>query len=402
MRLAKVLLVLVIASAAVFVTTLLVIDGYPQLATAQAQSGVTRQHARSALFRFHMRSPRRARALVNPNELADYARECERATGIKIPDFSCLDGDDVPGQETTSNGRCVAPNVLNGQCDPGSHFQVLKGGTLDAVAVAHCRKVGLSPDQERPNDVWNDIAIIQYNKRNGAICFYQALTDQPPDGVGALPLPGTDIPSPIRRGDDARWSDGVFHWLSPTQTEAIGCTGCHDNGGFIRSPYIIQTKKHVLPSEKEGFDNKNTRLRYVGKAFRDNRSWSIETKNAAGDTGGNCAQCHRMAVSNHILVQQAAADPAVRQLGTALSFGPISTARTQANKVKHSEDSPIWMRPDDVIHNPAAEATAQRFRNCAVELASNDFDVAIKVPGCTFKELGLPYFRVLPYPGSDR
>jgi len=71
------------------------------------------------------------------------------------------------------NGFCDAPNVLNGACDPGSRFQVLKE-TNDVAIVGHCRKHGHA-DHE-----YGDIAVIQYNKKNGAICFYQALADDPP------------------------------------------------------------------------------------------------------------------------------------------------------------------------------------------------------------------------------
>ena len=71
------------------------------------------------------------------------------------------------------NGFCDAPNVLNHACDPGSRFQVLKE-TNDVAIVGHCRKHGHA-DHE-----YGDIAVIQYNKKNGAICFYQALADDPP------------------------------------------------------------------------------------------------------------------------------------------------------------------------------------------------------------------------------
>src|SRR6266851_2213225 len=55
---------------------------------------------------------------------------------------------------------------------------------------------------------YNDIAIIQYNKKNGALCFYQALSN----------LPGDDIPPPR---DGAPWNDGKAHWISPMGTEAM-------------------------------------------------------------------------------------------------------------------------------------------------------------------------------------
>src|SRR6188472_2091983 len=63
--------------------------------------------------------------------------------------------------------RCDNPNVLNNACDPGSKFKVLVR-TADAIAVANCRKEGQIDDNK-----FADIAVIQYNKANGAVCFYQ-------------------------------------------------------------------------------------------------------------------------------------------------------------------------------------------------------------------------------------
>jgi hypothetical protein len=147
--------------------------------------------------------PRRGQAITAVpgssaiDELEEYAKLRQDETGVDIPKtFSCRspNAEDVPNQTYTPTapgvrGPCIAPNVLNGECYPGSHFQVLRK-TKDAVAVAHCRKVGL-PEQTPGQDFWNDIAIIQYNKANGATCFYQALGSST-NGI----LPGTDVPSP--------------------------------------------------------------------------------------------------------------------------------------------------------------------------------------------------------------
>ena len=136
---------------------------------------------------------RRRDALGSLDSMEEYARKCDDATQIKVPGFSCSAGTEVPGQGNIPAGpaqpHCNQPNVLNGSCDPGSKFQVLPGGTADAVAVAHCRKVGLPIT----GNLYNDIAVIQYNKKTGALCFYQALGGVP---VGAGPLPGEDIPPP--------------------------------------------------------------------------------------------------------------------------------------------------------------------------------------------------------------
>jgi hypothetical protein len=62
--------------------------------------------------------------------------------GIEVPAFNCDDGTPVPENHLTGvfpNQFCDAPNVLIGQCDPNSRFQVLKQ-TNEVAIVAHCRK----------------------------------------------------------------------------------------------------------------------------------------------------------------------------------------------------------------------------------------------------------------------
>lgn len=307
--------------------------------------------------------------------LKDYALECEQAIGIKLPaTFSCSNGVEVPGQGITPAGSaCDAPNSLNRQCDPGSRFQVLAGRSADAVAVAHCRKVGRQIND--PN--FSDIAIIEYNKANGAVCFFQAL------GI----LPGSNIPSPAA-GQNAVWADNTPHWINPSNTHNIGCTGCHDNGGFIRSNYIAQlrTGPHAMPNQADGYSNLTSPLRYVGKDYANDRSWSIQVGNALGDAGLSCAACHRLAVNNF----------PNRNEGTAVDFAVRATAATQPAKNPHGPNSPIWMRPGQVFYQAGAEATAQKFQNCAVGFKASGF--ASPSAGCAITPLGLPWQQPLPPP----
>jgi hypothetical protein len=142
--------------------------------------------------------------------LSEYAQKCDDATGIHVPGFNCDAGTEVPGQgnvpATAPNAtHCAEPNVLNGKCDPGSKFQVLPGGSTDAIAVAHCRKDGQPID----GSMYDDIAVIQYNKANGALCFYQALIE----------LPGDNVPEPLA-GEGAWQPPNPARWKSPAETEA--------------------------------------------------------------------------------------------------------------------------------------------------------------------------------------
>src|SRR5262249_24812691 len=162
------------------------------------------------------------------------------------------------------------PNVLSGSCEPDSTFQVL-ARTSDAIVVANCRK-----GKETANDVFNDIAVIQYNRNDGAICFYQSPTSTANDAKA--------ITSPAKGN-----GPGFFDWDEPTETHTAGCTGCHDSGGLIRSPYLNQTG--LLPQDGEGYNNDGLNLlRYVGLAFAEDRSWTV---NLTSDD--RCTGCHTLA-----------------------------------------------------------------------------------------------------------
>jgi len=209
-------------------------------------------------------------------------------------------------------------------------------------------------------------------------------------------LPGEHIPSPLE-GDDAKWQDGVGHWLTPDATQAIGCTGCHDNGGFIRSEYLAQLRpppgslptpipNHVFPNQEYGFNNFDTPSRYVGFAYETNRSWSIETSLAPGDPGPLCTSCHRLAVPNRKAFAQIN--------GTAAHFANVATAEDQcidSNCSKthpHNDSSPIWMRKGQVHYDPTVESSATKYKECAVAFFNSNFTSA--PPGCTVRLLGEP------------
>jgi hypothetical protein len=313
--------------------------------------------------------------------LEDYAAKCDVATGVHVPWFNCDLGTEVPEQGLIPAGqdslaKCAKPNVLNGTCDPGSKFQVL-AKTDDAVAVAHCRKVG----HPISGSAYGDIAVIQYNKRNGAICFYQALGN----------LTGNAVPAPAA-------GISAWNWKSPAETQKIGCTSCHDNGGLIRSPYLAQatTLPNVLPSSSQGFSNLNTPLRYVGLDYASVRSWSVFVEPAPGDDADHpCNSCHRLGVSNSSLPQ----GNQCLLYGTAAHFANVATAPNQAAKFPHGNDlgqSPIWMRPAQITYAKAAEDSATRFRNCATSFwagQSPGFTSGTDDPndGCVFQPLGTPW-----------
>lgn len=271
-----------------------------------------------------------------------------------------------------TDSKCDAPSALGGSCDLKSTFQVL-ARTADAIAVANCRSEG----NYVQNGYFSDIAVIQYNRKNGALCFYQSdlLDDDSENGVS--------VPAPSD-------TSGNFEWLTPAETHAGECTGCHDTGGLIRSPYLKQTG--LLPAWGDGFDNDgNNPLRYVGHDFQNDRSYTVQAPNYDNpdpnkpdeyDGGGNCRSCHLMAVND-----------VSDSRGTSMLFAVQATSEFQLgdpndvpHKNPHSATSPVWMRPsyDSVLEKyvyPAAydefaEATAFNFKACGNALLLANGNVA--------------------------
>ena len=307
---------------------------------------------------------------TNPSRdtLEEYAAKCDAATGIHVRSFNCEEGTPLEGQDRDKlTGKCATPNVLYSKCDPGAKFQVLDK-TADAVVVAHCRKRDPFTAATTPTG-YRDIAVIQYNKVNGAVCFYQAL----PDPTEPSDLEGSNVRAP---------SEGMaaWRWDNPEGTRRGGCTGCHDNGAFIRSPYLAQLKTgdDAMPSVADGYDNKTTPLRYVGADFVGTKSWSV-TK--PGDT--TCTTCHRLAVNNYA------------RIGTGVDYSLIATAPFQLSKFDHGNPaldptkSPIWMMPGQMTFSQPALDAATAISDCAKTFFNNFF---LFVPGgCGIEPLGDTY-----------
>jgi hypothetical protein len=266
--------------------------------------------------------------------LQTYAQQCDEAIGISVPDFDCDAGTDVPVTNPVPgpNGTvamCDRPNRLNKECDPGSRFQVL-ASTPNVFTVAHCRK------QSHASGEYGDIAVIQYSRNNGATCFYQAL--------GTLP---GNVKAPSK-------GQSAWPWISPAGTANIGCGGCHDNGPFIRSPYINQvTGPNALPGANDTGFNSVQPYSFVGENFSSWKAFKVEV------AGNECNGCHRMGVNN------------VRPGGgTALDLGIRATAASETAKNPPSASSPIWMPPDPVqtAFNQAHANSAKAIHDCAARL----------------------------------
>jgi hypothetical protein len=268
--------------------------------------------------------------------LQDYAQQCDAAIGATIPDFDCDAGTEVPVTHPVAGpnntvAKCDRPNRLNRMCDPGSHFQVLTR-TANVFAVGHCRKKG------QPGTEYGDIAVIQYNRITGATCFYQALGTLP----GKVMAPSKGM--------------GAWPWISPSGTANIGCAECHDNGPFIRSPYLNQvTGTNALPGSDDFGFNSTQPYAFVGGDFASWKTYRVEVD------GNECIGCHRLGANN------------ISASGTAIDFAIRATSASETSKNDPSADSPIWMPPVPVqtAFNQMHANSAKQIHDCALRLNEN-------------------------------
>jgi len=273
--------------------------------------------------------------------LGQFAAKCDLATGIHVPDFKCSAGTEVP--TTNYNGTsCDRPEQLHQKCDPGSRFQIV-ASNANAAAILHCRRGG----NPTTGNNYHDIAIIQYNWVNGAVCYYQALGTM--DGDFKAPVLGTSS-----SGEADFLNSSASPWVSSAHTHAIDCRQCHDNGAVIRSPYMSQmrTAPNALPGAGVRTFNGTNPVAYVGTDFQDWRLYSVTLQN------NTCNGCHRMGYSN---------TPEVGK-GTALDFGIRATNRDNIAKNPNSAASPIWMIPPQTDYDEANHVSAVALQACAQAL----------------------------------
>jgi len=305
-----------------------------------------------------------------------FALRCDRAMGgVTVPAFDCEDPTSTePPRQGTGSGSCEAPNVLNQECDPGSHFHVLhRNENNDGIyIVAHCRHQAAHGNAA---DQFGDVAVIQYNSNSGATCFYQALRTGLPRNAPA-PSAGT----------------GPGYWVSPQQTASINCVRCHDTGPLIRSPYLAQlgqvwpflgdftnvnnpnrpnvpnADSNYLPgtlqADLAGVWNRTLPYGFVGLNFQSWEAYSLT--NTADST---CIGCHRMGTSRSVGVWNPG--------GTSQDLGLRATADTQASKVPHGKlnpgvTSPIWMTPGQFTVTDASKTHANSMNTCAQGVASGN------------------------------
>jgi hypothetical protein len=310
--------------------------------------------------------------------LAQFAARCDKAMGgVTVPAFDCEAPTATEPPRQGNGSSCEAPNVLNTQCDPGSHFQVLHRnvGNDGIHIVAHCRHIAVDGNTAGQ---YGDVAVIQYNSNTGATCFYQALRT----GLSHnAPAPST--------GD-------TTYWKTPAQTAGINCVRCHDTGPIVRSPYLAQLGQvwpfyndlanpnnpagpsslpaadaNYLPgtllSELAGPWNATQPYGFVGLNFQSWEAYAL--KNDADPT---CSGCHRMGVSRSVGFWNPG--------GTSRVLGIRATNATQTDsgagpKLPHGKlspgvSSPIWMAPGQFTSKDETTSSAGSMKACAEGVAN--------------------------------
>jgi hypothetical protein len=323
------------------------------------------------------------------DELAAYAADCDSTMGAAatVPAFDCdTDGIDIP---VTVNGapfvpgvdvQCDAPDQFNADCIQHQKLVPL-ASTATATTVAICRRFTATSGPG-----YDEVDVIQHNKSTGDTCFYVS-TMQLPDGsirpFGSIP---GNAPAPSA----GVGTTGSFpYWETPTQLASNGpdgasaCIQCHDNGAFIRSPFVKQVASQ-LPSafvNDLGFGNDAYNLTQPyhihGSAFAA-AGWRAVSISLTDDS--TCTGCHRMGANT------------VNE-GTSELFGPTSVACYTNYKFPDISQAPLghrcgeynggfvppnaqdisaphWMIPANTLGLPSGQSFTPAFMTSALKYAA--------------------------------
>jgi len=320
------------------------------------------------------------------DELSAYAADCDSIMGsaATVPAFDCdTDGIDLP---VTVNGapfnpstdvQCDAPDQFNESCTLHQKLVPI-ASTSTATTMAICRRF---TTQSVPG--YDEIDVIQHNKSTGDTCFYVTTMQIPDAGV----RPFGSIPGKAPSPSAGVGTTGSFpYWETPTQLAGKGadgaeaCVQCHDNGAFIRSPFVKQVASK-LPSrfvKDLGFGNDAYNLTQPyhihGSAFAA-AGWRAVSISLTDDS--TCTGCHRMGAND------------IGE-GTSERFGPNSVACytnakfpdiSQAPLGHHcseynggfvpnaSQDvvAPHWMIPPNSLGLPSGQSFTPAFMTSALK-----------------------------------
>jgi hypothetical protein len=277
-------------------------------------------------------------------DLQAYAQQCDAAMDhVTVPGFNCLDGLELPmvGEEGVA---CEKPPYLPlAGCYRYSRIGDL-GSTDDVGLVFLCRHKKKADEHDNH---WNDIAVIQTNYRTGKTCFYQQLDNKNGTLEGIVPAPST----------------GEGRWITPRvmAEENNACIACHDNGAYLRTPYVMQQAANIKGLKNYGLRTKEEQKKYSfpGAEFlfwKSGSNWNGSVYRVVVDYGRvNCGICHTMG-SNDV----------DRTFGTSSWLGLYSTGVDPTPYLAGSHGkTAFWMRPKLTEPEPDSQVGSVTANNCA-------------------------------------
>lgn len=270
-------------------------------------------------------------------DIVSYAKTCNAKVLVEVKGFNCLKGEKIP-MDGVAAGDCKKPPYLpSAPCREGSRFGVQVAN--DEVAVVWlCRKKAVTD----PNsEIFDDIAVIQTNFKNGATCFYQKLEN----------ANGTNVPAPV--------DDVSNFWMTPAKAVNERCAACHDSG-LLRTPYLTQLVVQKIPKTRQK-DN----YWFPGTDFA---GWNGKVYKLEGAATKTCSTsgCHIMG-----------ANSIASTFGTSAWLGPMATGevKTPNLDVTHA----FWMKPGLNAPLPASKEASKKISECAQ---------GTKVPDCLLSPWG--------------
>ncbi len=316
-------------------------------------------------------------ALAVTDELSMYAAACDAlmGPGATVPAFSCdAQGIELP---VTFNGApfdpsvdttCDAPNMFESDCAQHQKLVPLVS-TATASVVAICHRFA-PPDPGY--SAYDQVSVIQTNKVTGDTCFYDStytLPDGTPRAYGSIPAAA---PPPSAGVGTANPAPGVSfpYWTVPSVLageKGNQCVSCHDNGPYIRSPYVKQVASslpaNVVADLGFGNDAYNLTQPYhvVGAQFLA-AGWRSVSLSIAGDT--TCTSCHRLSANALVALTGTGGQFAVESVACytpgCAGLNPPGMGLPSQNPA-----APHWMVPGNTAFFPALLASAETIQSCA-------------------------------------
>jgi hypothetical protein len=327
---------------------------------------------------------------VGKNISETYFNDCAEKMGMgRIPQVDCIrDGSIIPitvdGKEVESAGeipRCDKPQILNGECYPYSRIINLSKGDVDTVIL--CRRTHFGPKDERKFD---DIAIIQRNRKTKKACFFQAFSRTKSIATISLPYEVKQD-----KNDPNAWAGG------------IGCMDCHSANAWIHTPYINQVKgTNAVPWDPFQGKTEHTEFKLANEAICINKTAydfkfppsneqkkQIEKGRLAASNA--CTACHQTGGKQYydLLVKYATSENPRRVHLTdwAQEFSPSHWMPPKLPRIP-DEVSPFERRPikNALEYNRyyarALEAVERCAANPSMTVEMNPSDKKLLVPVC--------------------